>query len=146
MEEELSIGAVAERSGVAPSALRYYEGGGAHHLEPHRQRTPPLPPGRPAPGRVHPVAQQVGPTLHEIRSALATLRDARTPHKRDRERLSNAWRPRIDEQIVQLERMRDRLTGCIGCGSLSLQVCKMLNPGDEVAAHGPGPRYVIESD
>lgn len=146
MEDELTIGAVAERSGVAPSALRYYEAEGlitssradSGHRRFHRDVL-----RRVAFIRV---AQQVGLTLDEIRSALATLPDARTPNKRDWERLSNGWRPRIDEQIAQLERMRDRLTGCIGCGCLSLQVCKLLNPHDEAATKGPGARYVIDPD
>jgi MerR family redox-sensitive transcriptional activator SoxR len=146
MEDELTIGAVAERAGVAPSALRFYEAEGlitsiradSGHRRFHRDVL-----RRVAFIRV---AQQVGLSLGDIRSALATLPDGRTPDKRDWERLSRGWRPRVDEQIAQLERMRDRLTGCIGCGCLSLQVCKMLNAGDEAAAQGPGPRYVIDPD
>jgi MerR family transcriptional regulator, redox-sensitive transcriptional activator SoxR len=146
MDDELSIGAVAERAGVAPSALRFYEAEGlvtatradSGHRRFHRDVLRRIAFIR--------VAQQVGLSLDEIRSALATLPDARTPNKRDWERLADGWRPRIDEQIAQLERMRDRLTGCIGCGCLSLQACKMLNAGDEAAARGPGPRYVIDPD
>ena len=146
MEDVLTIGAVAERAGVAPSALRFYEAEGlitsvradSGHRRFHRDVL-----RRVAFIRV---AQQAGLSLGDIRSALATLPDARTPDKRDWERLSKSWRPRIDERIAELERMRDRLTGCIGCGCLSLQVCKMLNPGDEAAGRGPGPRYVIEPD
>ena len=146
MEDELTIGAVAERAGVAPSALRFYEAEGlitsiradSGHRRFHRDVL-----RRVAFIRV---AQQVGLSLGDIRSALATLPDGRTPDKRDWERLSRGWRPRVDEQIAQLERMRDRLTGCIGCGCLSLQVCKMLNASDEAAAQGPGPRYVIDPD
>ena len=146
MEDELTIGAVAERAGVAPSALRFYEAEGlitsvradSGHRRFHRDVL-----RRVAFIRV---AQQVGLSLGDIRSALATLPDGRTPDKRDWERLSRGWRPRVDEQIAQLERMRDRLTGCIGCGCLSLQVCKMLNADDEAAAQGPGPRYVIDPD
>lgn len=146
MDNELTIGAVAERSGVAVSALRFYEAEGlitstradSGHRRFHRDVLRRIAFIR--------VAQQVGLALEEIRAALATLPDARTPTKRDWERLSYGWRPRIDEQIAQLERMRDRLTGCIGCGCLSLQACKMLNPGDEAAAHGPGPRYVIDPE
>lgn len=146
MDDLISIGAVAERSGVAPSALRFYESEGlltavrtdTGHRRFHRDVL-----RRVAFIRV---AQQVGLTLDEIRAALATLPDNRTPNKRDWERLSTGWRPRIDEQIAQLERMRDRLTGCIGCGCLSLHACKLLNPDDEAAANGPGPRYVIDPD
>ena len=88
----------------------------------------------------------MGLSLDEIRTALATLPDSRTPTKRDWERLSEGWRPRIDAHIAQLERLRDRLTGCIGCGCLSMQTCKLLNPGDEAGTRGPGPRYVLEPD
>ena len=146
MEDELTIGAVAERAGVASSALRFYEAEGlitasrsdSGHRRFHRDVLRRIAFIR--------VAQQVGLTLDEIRSALATLPESRTPNKRDWERLSNGWRPRIDERIAQLERMRDRLTGCIGCGCLSLQACNMLNPGDEAALQGPGPRYVVDPD
>jgi MerR family transcriptional regulator, redox-sensitive transcriptional activator SoxR len=146
MDEELTIGAVADRSGVAQSALRFYEAEGlitAGRADSGHRRF-----SRDVLRRVAfiRVAQQVGLSLDEIRSALATLPDARTPTKADWERLSAQWRPRVDEQIAQLERMRDRLTGCIGCGCLSLKACKMLNPDDEAAAHGPGPRYVLEPD
>jgi MerR family redox-sensitive transcriptional activator SoxR len=145
VEDQLTIGAVAERAGVAPSALRFYEAEGlitsvradSGHRRFHREVLRRIAFIR--------VAQQVGLSLADIRSALALLPDARTPTKRDWEKLSTSWRPRIDEQIAQLERMRDRLTGCIGCGCLSLQACKLLNAGDEAAAQGPGPRYVIGS-
>jgi MerR family redox-sensitive transcriptional activator SoxR len=146
VEDELTIGAVAERAGVAPSALRFYEAQGlitavraeSGHRRFHRDVLRRIAFIR--------VAQQVGLSLGDIRSALATLPDARTPSKRDWEKLSMSWRPRVEEQIAQLERMRDRLTGCIGCGCLSLQACKLLNPGDEAGAQGPGPRYVIDPD
>lgn len=146
MIDVLSIGAIAERSGIATSALRFYEAEGlitatraeSGHRRFHRDTL-----RRVAFIRV---AQQVGLSLDEIRSALATLPDGRTPNKADWERLSRTWRPRVEEQIAQLERMRDRLTGCIGCGCLSLQACKMLNPGDVAAAQGAGPRYVIDPD
>lgn len=146
MDADLAIGAVAERSGVSQSALRFYEAEGliasmrapSGHRRFHRDVLRRIAFIR--------VAQQVGLTLEEIRAALATLPDNRTPTKRDWQRLSAGWRPRIDEQIGQLERMRDRLSGCIGCGCLSLQACQLLNPGDEAAARGAGPRYVIEPD
>jgi MerR family transcriptional regulator, redox-sensitive transcriptional activator SoxR len=146
MEDELPIGEVADRSGVAPSALRFYEAEGlisSHRADSGHRRFPREVLRRIAFVRV---AQQVGLSLDEIRSALATLPDERTPTKRDWERLSKSWQPRVDNQIAQLERMRDRLTGCIGCGCLSLQLCKLLNPDDEVSAAGPGPRYVIDPD
>lgn len=144
--EELTIGALSERSGIAHSALRYYEDEGLIHAE------------RTAGGqrRYHrdvlrrvgfiKSAQQVGLSLDEIREALASLPDNRTPNLHDWERLASSWAPRIDAQIALLERLRDRLTGCIGCGCLSLKTCHLLNPGDTVASHGPGARYLIESD
>ena len=84
-------------------------------------------------------AQRVGLSLEEIESALATLPSNRTPTKSDWSRLSRSWRPRLDAQISQLERLRDTLDSCIGCGCLSLRRCSLSNPGDAVAARGPGP-------
>ena len=145
MDDELTIGAVAERAGVATSALRYYEAEGLIRSERadsgHRRFH------RDVLRRIAFIrsAQQVGLSLEEIRAALATLPNNRTPNKSDWARLSKEWRPRVDEQIAQLERMRDRLTGCIGCGCLSLQLCKLVNPDDEAGERGPGPRYVIDS-
>ncbi len=145
METELwSIGEVSGRTGVAHSALRYYESEGLIHADrtDGGQRRYP----REVVRRVSfiRVAQQVGLSLEEIREALATLPDNRTPNQHDWHRLSTSWRPRIDAQIGVLERLRDRLDGCIGCGCLSLKVCRLVNPGDEAAARGPGPRYVLD--
>jgi len=146
MEDELSIGAVAERSGVAASALRFYEAEGLIHAarseSGHRRFH------RDVLRRIAfiRVAQQVGLTLDEIRTALASLPESRTPTKADWERLSRSWQPRLDEQIAELERMRDRLTGCIGCGCLSLKTCKLFNPDDALGARGPGPRLVIDDE
>jgi MerR family transcriptional regulator, redox-sensitive transcriptional activator SoxR len=144
--ELLSIGAVSERTGVAPSALRFYEVEGLIHssrAESGHRRYPREVLRRVAFIRV---AQQVGLTLDEIRSALATLPESRTPTQRDWERLSRSWRPRLDAQIAMLERLRDRLDGCIGCGCLSLKACRLMNPYDEVAERGPGPRHVLDPD
>jgi MerR family transcriptional regulator, redox-sensitive transcriptional activator SoxR len=141
--EWLSIGTVAARAGIAPSALRFYE---AEHLIRAR---------RTAGGqrRFHRdtlrriafvrVAQRVGLTLEEIRAALATLPESRTPTKEDWARISRSWKPRLDAQIATLERLRDRLTSCIGCGCLSFQACALYNPGDAAAALGSGPRYLL---
>jgi MerR family transcriptional regulator, redox-sensitive transcriptional activator SoxR len=147
MESELlTIGALSERTGVAHSALRFYEAQGLIHAtrSEGRQR------------RYHRdvlrrvsfirIAQEVGLSLDEIRSALSSLPDNRTPNKHDWERLSTSWRPRLDAQIAMLERLRDRLTGCIGCGCLSLRLCRLVNPGDEAAERGPGPRYILEDE
>ncbi len=148
MEPEfLAIGALSERTGVAHSALRFYE---AEGLIPHATRSP-------GGQRRYPretlrrisfirIAQQVGLSLDEIREALTSLPDNRTPNKKDWQRLSTSWRPRLDDQIAMLERLRDRLTGCIGCGCLSLKLCQLANPGDEAAERGPGPRYILDAD
>ena len=144
--ELLSIGAVSERTGVSSSALRFYEtealihpvrsGGGQRRY--HRDVIRRVSFIR--------IAQEVGLTLGEIREALASLPEHRTPTQRDWHRLATSWGPRLDEQIAMLERLRDRLEGCIGCGCLSLQVCRIMNPDDAVGARGPGPRYVLDPD
>ena len=144
--EQLTIGALSERTGVAPSALRFYESEGLIHAG--RSDSGQRRYARETIRRVSfiRVAKEVGLSLDEIGSALRTLPDSRTPNKHDWERLSAGWRPRIDHQIGVLERLRDRLTGCIGCGCLSLQACKLVNPGDQAAARGPGPRYVLDAE
>ena len=142
-DDTLSIGEVADRSGMAPSALRFYEteglvhssrsGGGQRRYERDVLR-------RLAFIRV---AQRVGLSLDEVRSALATLPDERTPTAKDWARLSRAWRPRLDEQIAVLVSLRDQLSSCIGCGCLSLRACALYNPDDGAAALGTGPRYLL---
>jgi MerR family transcriptional regulator, redox-sensitive transcriptional activator SoxR len=145
-DELLTIGAMSERTGVAPSALRFYEDEGLIHSTRsdggQRRYT------RDAIRRVSfvRVAKEVGLSLDEIRDALASLPENRTPTRKDWEKLSTAWRPRIEHQIRMMERLRDRLTGCIGCGCLSLQACRLLNPGDAAGERGPGPRYVLDDD
>lgn len=143
MEADLSIGTVSERTGVAPSALRFYQAEGlisATRTGGGQRRY-----ARDVLRRVSfiRVAQAVGLSLDEIREALASLPENRTPTPADWARLSRAWRPRLDAQIALLEGLRDRLDGCIGCGCLSLHACKLLNPGDEAAAMGPGPRFLL---
>jgi MerR family redox-sensitive transcriptional activator SoxR len=146
MEQELTIGALAERTGVAPSALRFYEAEGLIHST--RTAGGQRRYARATARRVAfiRVAQQVGLRLDEIHDALATLPDHRTPNERDWARLSASWTPRIDAQIAVLVRLRDRLQGCIGCGCLSLRACQILNPDDAAAARGPGARYVLDPD
>lgn len=146
METDLSIGYVSERTGVAHSALRFYESEGLIHADRSdggQRRYP-----RDVLRRVSfiRIAQQVGLSLDEIRAALSTLPEGRTPTKRDWERLSTGWKPRVDAQIRVLERMRDRLTACIGCGCLSLQLCQLVNPGDVAGERGAGPRWVLDDD
>jgi len=145
-DAHLSIGAVSARTGVAPSALRFYEDEGLIHAErtPSGQR-------RYAKATIRRIsfiraAQQVGLSLEEIGQSLHSLPDRRTPTEKDWAHLSAEWRPRIDAQIALLERLRDHLDGCIGCGCLSMKVCKLVNPNDRVASHGAGPRFLIEDD
>jgi MerR family transcriptional regulator, redox-sensitive transcriptional activator SoxR len=141
--ELLSIGEVAERTGVAVSALRFYDAQGFIHATRSaggQRRFPREVLRRIAFIRV---AQTVGLTLDEIRAALGTLPEGRTPNKADWERLSRAWRPRLDAQIALLVRLRDQLTSCIGCGCLSLQACALYNPDDLAASLGEGARYLM---
>jgi MerR family transcriptional regulator, redox-sensitive transcriptional activator SoxR len=142
----LTIGALSERTGVATSALRFYEAEGL--ISATRSAGGQRRYSRDTVRRVSfiRVAQQVGLRLDEIGEALASLPGNRTPTAKDWERLSSSWRPRIDAQIAMLERLRDRLHGCIGCGCLSLRVCRLANPGDAAAAMGPGPRYILDGD
>jgi MerR family transcriptional regulator, redox-sensitive transcriptional activator SoxR len=141
--ELLTIGEVARRSGVASSALRFYEQRGLIRSERsgsgHR-RYP-----RPVLRRIAFIvfAQRVGLTLEEIATELAKLPDRPAPTRSDWSRLSRAWSARIDRRIAELEHLRDGLDACIGCGCLSLDRCKLANPGDGAARLGPGPRYWI---
>ena len=137
----LTIGELAARTGVATSALRFYEDRGliaAARTDAGHRRYP-----RATTRRVAFIvfAQRVGLTLEEIRAALAALPTDRVPARDDWDRLTNAWRARIDERIAELARLKDSLTTCIGCGCLSLDRCAVLNPDDRLASHGPGPRY-----
>jgi MerR family redox-sensitive transcriptional activator SoxR len=143
MAEALTIGELAARSGVATSALRYYEREGlirSTRTAGNQRRYDRAELRRVAFIRI---AQQIGVSLEEIRGALASLPESRTPTKADWSRLSRHWRRRLDERIALLERLRDQLTGCIGCGCLSLQRCKLVNPADLLAATGSGPRTIL---
>ena len=136
---ELTIGELAERSGIAASAIRYYEDlglVGSRRTTGNQRRYARSTLRRLAFVRT---AQRVGLTLEEIEAALATLPSGRTPTKADWTRLSRGWRPRLDAQIAQLERLRDTLDSCIGCGCLSLRRCSLSNPADALAERGPGP-------
>lgn len=135
---ELTIGQLAERSGVATSAIRFYESRGlisSERTTGNQRRYAQSTLRRVAFVRT---AQRIGLSLEEIGEALATLPGNRTPTKSDWHRLSKAWRPRLDEQIRRIELLRERLDGCIGCGCLSLRSCALTNPGDALAALGPG--------
>jgi len=138
----LTIGQVAERSGVAHSTLRYYETLGlvsSARTSGNQRRYP-----QPTLRRLAFIrsAQQVGLSLEEIGAALATLPEGRTPTKADWTRLSQAWRARLDQQIERIERLRDQLDGCIGCGCLSLRSCRLANPADVAADLGPGGTFL----
>jgi MerR family transcriptional regulator, redox-sensitive transcriptional activator SoxR len=135
---DLTIGELSERSGVATSAIRYYEDRGlvsSRRTTGNQRRYPRATLRRLAFVRT---AQRVGLALDEIEAALATLPSNRTPTKADWARLSRTWRPRLDAQIAQLERLRDTLDSCIGCGCLSLRRCVLSNPEDVAAERGPG--------
>ncbi|HKB13857.1 MAG TPA: redox-sensitive transcriptional activator SoxR [Vicinamibacterales bacterium] len=144
-DRALTIGEVAQRSGVATSALRFYEEQGLIHSERtdagHR-RYP-----RAVIRRVAFIvfAQKIGLSLEEIRAELAKLPRNRVPERADWAKLSAGWTKRIRDRIAELERLEDGLTECIGCGCLSLDRCKLANPGDRAGARGPGPRYWMNS-
>ena len=139
----LTISEVSKRSGVASSALRFYEERGLIRSERagsgHRRYE------RPVLRRIAFIvfAQKIGLTLEEIAAELAKLPEGRTPTRGDWEKLSGAWAKRIDERIAELERLKSGLTKCIGCGCLSLDRCKLANPGDRAGQQGPGPRFWI---
>jgi MerR family transcriptional regulator, redox-sensitive transcriptional activator SoxR len=137
--DDLSVGQVAARSGVSVSALRFYETEGLIHssrTEGNQRRFP-----REVLRRVAFIraSQAVGIPLRLIKGALDRLPNGRTPSRRDWERLSAAWRDDLDERIIGLQHLRDRLSGCIGCGCLSLGMCKLVNPDDLLGQQGPGP-------
>jgi MerR family redox-sensitive transcriptional activator SoxR len=143
MSQLMTIGEVSRRSGVAASALRFYEdrdlinserAGSGHRRYP-----------RPVLRRIAFIvfAQRIGLTLEEIGAELAKLPPDRAPTRRDWSRLSRGWSSRIDERIAELERLKRGLTECIGCGCLSLERCRLSNPEDRAARLGPGPRYWV---
>jgi MerR family redox-sensitive transcriptional activator SoxR len=139
---ELTVGEVAARSGVAVSTLHFYEAKGlirSWRNAGNQRRYP-----RKVLRRVAliKVAQRTGIPLAEIREALETLPQGRTPTVEDWSRLSSKWRQDLNDRIARLTRLRDQLDGCIGCGCLSLGVCPLRNPWDRLAEEGPGPRLL----
>jgi MerR family redox-sensitive transcriptional activator SoxR len=140
---ELTVGQLAERSGVAVSALHFYESKGlirSRRTAGNQRRFT-----RDTLRRVSfiKVSQRVGIPLSEIKKALATLPEERTPTVEDWARLSETWRTDLDNRIAQLERLRDDLTECIGCGCLSISKCALANPYDRCGDEGPGPRRLL---
>ncbi|MHA3702317.1 redox-sensitive transcriptional activator SoxR [Jatrophihabitans sp. YIM 134969] len=138
----LTIGEFAARSGVSVPTLRFYEERGLVHstrtagnqrryLRAELRRV-----------AFVKAAQHVGLSLGEIEQAMAALPDGRVPTRADWARLSRSWRPRLDERIAELRRLRDGLDGCIGCGCLSLKSCVLYNPGDLAGREGSGARYI----
>jgi len=141
--DALTIAEVARRSGVAASALRFYEQRGliaSHRTGAGHRRFP-----RAVLRRIAFIvfAQRIGLSLEEISEALARLPFNRVPEKADWARMSASWRTRVDERIEELQRLRSGLTECIGCGCLSLQTCRLTNPEDRIAKAGPGARYLL---
>lgn len=145
-QRRFSIGEVADRAGVATSALRFYEEHGL--IESERNES--------GHRRYHAdvlrrvsfirIAQRVGLSLSEVSEALASLPDGRTPTSKDWAKLARTWQPRLDEQIAILTRLRNELDGCIGCGCLSLSSCGLWNPDDAAATLGTGPRYLLSDE
>lgn len=141
--DRLTIGELAARSGMAPSALRYYEelgliasvrtfGGQRRYARATLRRV-----------AFVRAAQQVGLSLEEASQALATLPEERAPNAREWSRVARLWEKRVDERIAALERLRSRLRGCVGCGCLSLRKCGLYNPRDQARHSGAGARYLL---
>lgn len=145
-QRRFTIGEVAERAGVATSALRFYEEHGLIRSERNESGH----------RRYHPdvlrrvsfirIAQRVGLSLAEVSEALTSLPDGRTPTSKDWAKLARTWQPRLDDQIAVLTRLRNELDGCIGCGCLSLSSCGLWNPDDAAATLGTGPRYLLSDE
>ena len=141
--ELLTIGDAARRSGVATSALRFYESRGlisslrvhGNHRRYQRATLRRI--------AIIRVAQTLGLSLAEIASAFESLPDGRNPTRKDWEKLSTRWGRQLEQRIADLQNLRDRLGGCIGCGCLSLTHCSLYNAGDEAADLGSGPRYLL---
>lgn len=142
--KEATVGELAARSGVATSALRFYEREGlitSRRTSGNQRRY-----SRDTLRRVAFIrtSQRLGIPLADIRAVLELLPADRTPTKEDWARISECWRADLEARIRTLQRLRDNLTDCIGCGCLSLDRCVLSNPGDQLASHGPGPRRLIE--
>ena len=146
MKRGLSIGDLAVRTGLSVSAIRFYEKKGL--ITPDRNQ-----------GNQRRyegfdirrlsfilIAQQIGLSIEQIKETMATLPEGRTPTKADWSKISRAFRKTLDDRIAMMERMRDRLDGCIGCGCLSLKVCELYNPDDRAYRLGVGPRYIVSDE
>ena len=143
MARELTVGEVARRSGVAVSALHFYETKGlirSHRTGGNQRRY-----DRDVLRRVAviKVAQEVGISLADISAQLASLPEGRTPDRDDWSKLSSGWRDDLDRRIEQLQKLRDGLSDCIGCGCMSIDRCPLRNPADRLGKDGPGARRLI---
>ena len=143
MNDGLSIGALARRTGLAVSAIRYYEAQGL--IRPWRNAGGQRRFERADLRRLSfvMIAQQFGFTLPQIKAELDRLPGGRTPPTADWTHISQTFRAALDARIETLTRLRDNLDGCIGCGCLSLEACTLYNPRDTAARHGQGPRYLM---
>ncbi len=139
----LTIGQMSERTGLAPSAIRFYEEQGL--VRPFRTDSGQRRFDRADLRRLSfvMISQGLGFSISQIREALAKLPENRTPTKADWTRLSKDFRQELDARIAQMQSLRDRLDGCIGCGCLSLKTCSLYNPRDRARQKGAGPRYVM---
>lgn len=143
MAREFSVGEIARRSGVAVSALHFYESRGlihSHRTAGNQRRYSSDVLRRVAVIRV---GQEVGISLAVIAAALESLPDGRTPTRQDWAILSQGWAADLDRRILQLQKLRDGLSGCIGCGCMSIDRCPMYNPDDRLGAEGSGPRRLL---
>lgn len=142
----ISIGQMADRTGLAVSAIRFYEAeglvrpirtaGGQRQF--HRADIRRLSFVR--------ISQQLGFTIADIRDQMQKLPEGRTPNRADWTRLARGFRADLDVRIASLQKLRDSLDGCIGCGCLSLKRCALYNPNDQARRAGPGPRYLMGND
>jgi MerR family redox-sensitive transcriptional activator SoxR len=141
---ELTVGQLAARSGVAVSALHFYERQGlinSRRTSGNQRRYKRDVLRRVALIRI---AQQVGIPLADVAAVLARLPDGRTPTRHDWQRISQCWRFELDQRIRHLQQLRDDFTDCVGCGCLSIDRCRLANPRDQLGKHGPGPRRLLE--
>ena len=143
-QAELSVGQLAARSGVAVSALHFYERQGlisSRRTSGNQRRYKRDVLRRVALIRI---AQRVGIPLADIAAVLELLPDGRTPTRQDWQRISQSWRAELDARIRHLQQLRDEFTECVGCGCLSIDRCRLANPYDELGKHGAGPRRLLE--
>jgi MerR family redox-sensitive transcriptional activator SoxR len=146
IHEDLPVGQLADRSGVAISTLHFYERQGlitSRRTSGNQRRYQRDTLRRVALIRI---AVRVGIPLANVAAVLALLPDGRTPTRRDWQRISQCWQAELDQRIRHLQQLRDDFTDCVGCGCLSIDRCRLANPYDQLSTHGPGPRRLLEQD